>query len=282
MTKHNHFSMKKLLSAFVASFTVLLYIPATVYAQAPTPTPDPGTCFATFDASTGCDVDNSGCSPGYLCPIASDCTADVAPTPCVAPTPTPTPTIPPSTSGTCDVCKAPDTGECETDITNCASGFFCPIVPGTFNCSRYSECPITTPVPCVPPTPTLAPLPTTGLAPTTCSWRNVGGYDISGIDTGLGCIPTDPAGLTLWFLQLFTLTAGGIALLLLLMGGLKFITSTGDPKALDEAKGTITKAISGLLLIIFSVLILRIIGVDILGIPGFSLRGGGGIAVPGT
>lgn len=49
----------------------------------------------------------------------------------------------------------------------------------------------------------------------------------------------------------------GIALfIMLLSGGLKFITSGGDPKALDGAKKTITYAIAGLAVILLSYLIL--------------------------
>ena len=76
--------------------------------------------------------------------------------------------------------------------------------------------------------------------------------------------------------------AGGVALLLLLLGAFKWVTGGGDPKALDEAKDTITAALSGLFLIVFSVLILKIIGVDILGLPGFEMLTGGSLKIPGT
>lgn len=46
------------------------------------------------------------------------------------------------------------------------------------------------------------------------------------------------------------------------------ITSQGDPRRLQSGKELLTAAIAGLLLVIFSVLILRVIGVNILGIPG--------------
>lgn len=49
----------------------------------------------------------------------------------------------------------------------------------------------------------------------------------------------------------------GIALfVLLLIGGLKFITSGGDPKAVEGAQKTITYAIGGLIVILLSYLIL--------------------------
>lgn len=110
-----------------------------------------------------------------------------------------------------------------------------------------------------------------------CLWPDPAAGPYTGVDTGLGCIPSDPQGLVVWFLSFAIKIAGGIALLLLAYGGIKFITSGGDPKALDEAKSTITSALSGLFLIIFSVLLLKIIGYDILRIPGW----GPGLTLPG-
>jgi hypothetical protein len=63
---------------------------------------------------------------------------------------------------------------------------------------------------------------------------------------------------------------GGIAFLLMLWGGLTIILSAGNPEKVKAGKEIITSAIAGLLLIIFSVFILRLIGYDILRIPGFA------------
>lgn len=61
--------------------------------------------------------------------------------------------------------------------------------------------------------------------------------------------------------------AGVTFFILLLSSGFKFITSGGDPKALEGAKKTLTYAIGGLILIIVSYLILLLIkeitGVDV-------------------
>ena len=61
--------------------------------------------------------------------------------------------------------------------------------------------------------------------------------------------------------------AGITFFILLLSSGFKFITSGGDPKALEGAKKTLTYAIGGLILIIVSYLILLLIkeitGVDV-------------------
>ena len=115
--------------------------------------------------------------------------------------------------------------------------------------------------------PPLCTAPNTSCVATVCE------CDTGYVCTGLGCIATDPEGLVFWFLTFAIKIAGGMALLLLAYGGIKFITSKGDPKALDEAKSTITSALSGLFLIIFSVLFLKIIGYDILRIPGWDYVG---------
>ena len=87
------------------------------------------------------------------------------------------------------------------------------------------------------------------------------------IETGLGCIPTDPTGLVEKILQIAIGVSSGIAMLLLISGAFKILASSGDPKAVMGGKETITSAIAGLLLILLSVAILNIIGIQILGIP---------------
>lgn len=87
--------------------------------------------------------------------------------------------------------------------------------------------------------------------------------------TALGCISTEPSGFVAWLLKRVIGIAGGIAFLLILYGGFQILTSTGDPEKLTSGKDIIVSALAGLLMIVFSVLLLRIIGVDILKIPGF-------------
>jgi hypothetical protein len=61
--------------------------------------------------------------------------------------------------------------------------------------------------------------------------------------------------------------AGIVFFILLLSSGLKFMTSGGDPKAVEGAKKTLTYAIGGLIAIILAYLILVLIkqltGVDV-------------------
>jgi len=54
--------------------------------------------------------------------------------------------------------------------------------------------------------------------------------------------------------------AGIVLFVLLLVGGFKYITSGGDPKAVESAQKTLTYAIGGLILILLSYLILVLIG----------------------
>ena len=62
---------------------------------------------------------------------------------------------------------------------------------------------------------------------------------------------------------------GLIAFFLMIFGGLQIILSGGNPEKVKAGKEIITSAIAGLLLIIFSVFILRLIGVNLLNLPGF-------------
>ncbi len=103
----------------------------------------------------------------------------------------------------------------------------------------------------------------TGVTPPTPPPPDPGGC----IETGLGCIPTEPTALVEKILQIAIGVASGIAMLLLISGAFRLLTSSGDPKAVMAGRETITSAIAGLLLILLSVAILNIIGISILNIP---------------
>lgn len=99
------------------------------------------------------------------------------------------------------------------------------------------------------------------------------------VDTGIGCVATDAAGLVKVILRFALGVAGGFAILQIIVGGLKVATSSGNPDQLEEGRQTITAALAGLVFILLAVTILVIIGVDILGIPALS-RVGAGIGLP--
>jgi hypothetical protein len=93
--------------------------------------------------------------------------------------------------------------------------------------------------------------------------------DGTGAWTALGCIQTDPKQFIGQILGIGVGIGGGIAFLLILFGGFQILMSAGNPEKLNAGKELITSAITGLLIIIFSLFILRLIGFNIFGIPGF-------------
>lgn len=92
----------------------------------------------------------------------------------------------------------------------------------------------------------------------------------SGIQTALGCIPTDNTNNFVgWFLKWALGIAGGVAFILMIMAGFQIMTGGGNPDKVQGGRELLNAAISGLVLIIFSIFLLKLIGVDILGLPGF-------------
>lgn len=91
-----------------------------------------------------------------------------------------------------------------------------------------------------------------------------------GVSTSLGCIPVEADKFIAWLLPYLFGIAGGISFLLMVYGFILMTTSSGDPKAIAGAQETVTSAITGLLLCIFALFILRLIAVDILKIPGIN------------
>lgn len=95
------------------------------------------------------------------------------------------------------------------------------------------------------------------------------GCSSTSINTALGCVPVDiKTFISTWLLPNIFGIAGGIAFLLMVYGFILIATSSGDEKKVAGAKETITSAITGLLVCIFAVFILRLIAVNILQIPG--------------
>lgn len=100
--------------------------------------------------------------------------------------------------------------------------------------------------------------------------RCVACANAGGVFSGVGCIKTDMQA----FIKdtVFSLgigLAGGFALLCIIYAAFQMQSSQGNPEKLKKAQELITSCIMGLMLIIFSVFILRLIGVNILRIPGF-------------
>jgi len=88
--------------------------------------------------------------------------------------------------------------------------------------------------------------------------------------TALGCIPLDIGVFVKETLfQLMLGIAGFIALMCIIYSAFQIQTSAGNAEKIKKAQELLTSCIMGLMLITFSVFILKFIGVDILKIPGF-------------
>ncbi len=63
----------------------------------------------------------------------------------------------------------------------------------------------------------------------------------------------------------------GIAFLMIVFAGFQIATAAGDPKRVKAGQELLTSAISGLLLIVFSLFLLNFLGVTVLHLPGFNV-----------
>lgn len=87
------------------------------------------------------------------------------------------------------------------------------------------------------------------------------------VNTAIGCIPVSETNAFMgWILGWAVGVGGGIAFLLIVYASFMVMTSQGDPARLKAGQELLTSAISGLIMLIFSVVILRFIGIDILGL----------------
>lgn len=88
-------------------------------------------------------------------------------------------------------------------------------------------------------------------------------------NTEVGQVPIDPAGIVIYAQKLAIPIGGAIALLLIIWGGFRIIVSNGSVEEVQKGRETIYYAIIGLVLIIFSVIIIQVIGQGILQVPFF-------------
>ena len=92
----------------------------------------------------------------------------------------------------------------------------------------------------------------------------------SGVWTGLGCVYGDTGRFVRETIFGFAVgLAGIVALICIIYAAFTLQTSRGNPEKIKKAQELLTSCIMGLMLILFSVFILRLIGVSILKIPGF-------------
>ncbi|GEM_PF-1713495 len=87
------------------------------------------------------------------------------------------------------------------------------------------------------------------------------------INTAIGCIPFGSSSALVTFFVSWGLgISGGVAMLSLIYSAFMIMTSAGDPKRLEMGREMVVSSLSGIVLIAFSVFILRLIGIDILGL----------------
>lgn len=150
--------------------------------------------------------------------------------------------------------------ECIRKQPSSCSEVVCHIGNGYFCCDTQDECDSFT-----PPTSSLPATKTTILSDL---WCDPAGTELN---TAIGCIPilSSKEAFLSFLLKWAVGIGGGIAFLLIIYAGFMIMTSAGNPERLKAGQELLTSAISGLILLIFSVVILKIIGVDILGLDKF-------------
>lgn len=116
---------------------------------------------------------------------------------------------------------------------------------------------------CTQPSFTPPPAPPPATEEPTC----IASDGKTGINTAIGCIPVENPDQFLGFILGWAIgIGGGIAFLLIVYASFMIMTSSGNPERLKAGQELLTSAIAGLIMLIFSIFILRVIGVDILGI----------------
>src|SRR3990167_5394482 len=158
----------------------------------------------------------------------------------------------PCCSGNCNTA----TDKCELVNQNCYdSGGVCrdSCEGWEYNDPAYPGCPATAALCCFPQG-------SLGVHHALC-------YDTNQIRTPFGCIDyTSSTAVATALLSLSIGIAGGIAFLIIVYAGFLLMTSTGNPERIKHGQDLMTAALAGLVMIIFSVVLLRLIGVNILGL----------------
>ncbi len=85
-----------------------------------------------------------------------------------------------------------------------------------------------------------------------------------GVWTGIGCTDTTPSGLITGLIRIVYGVMGGVALIMLIYAGIMY--QTGNEANVKKARELIIRTVTGLIVLTFSILILRIIGINILDI----------------
>ncbi|MCL5003909.1 MAG: hypothetical protein M1352_01405 [Patescibacteria group bacterium] len=95
--------------------------------------------------------------------------------------------------------------------------------------------------------------------------RDISGPVVGGVGTGMGFYCLVSIAYKLYFSILILLGIGLFAMLL--YGGLRYLTSGGDEKAIQSAQKTMTAALMGFGLGIASVFLITVLSTNVLGLP---------------
>ncbi len=87
------------------------------------------------------------------------------------------------------------------------------------------------------------------------TWNDIVSGCVKGDVATLSCIPAVFKNIV----TAFIFFVGTVALFLIIFNGIKFITSRGDAKQIEETRNSLSYVVLGLLLVLFSFLIINII-----------------------
>lgn len=210
--------------------------------------------YQSCDASNPCcDLATFQCNEGYCTPKTATCGGTNQPC-CEAPNPQCNVSGLQCQGGYCVLPATPPT--CGTIHLNCCAGNIC-------NGSGL-ECVAGI---CVPPVAQPSPSPPS-IPP---AGDGITCLDGNGINTAIGCIPISDTNQFIGFVLGWAIgIGGGIAFILIVYSSFIIMTSSGNPERLKAGQELLTSAISGLIMLVFSLFILELIGVKILNIPGFT------------
>lgn len=94
----------------------------------------------------------------------------------------------------------------------------------------------------------------------------------NGVNTAIGCLPFGLNPFVSVILRWGVGLAGGILIIIISIGALYITTAGGDAKKVKAGQELITSAIGGIIIIIFSVILLNFLGVEILDLGGLGFR----------
>lgn len=121
---------------------------------------------------------------------------------------------------------------------------------------------------CFPPLPSTPPTNTSSGNNPCLDTNGDGKVDMC--PTAIGNIPTNLGDFATAVLQIALGIAGGIVLILMVIGSIRVMTSSGDPQRVAAGRDMIVAALAGALFIAFSVMIMQFFGTAIVPIPGLT------------